>query len=267
MIERLTNTISTLAKDSKAGLLELAWPTRCVICDMPGKLLCDQCLDALPLIVQANSCRKCGTPYGKIECTECWNRDGRVEHNFSSATCAMEYTKESSRLIKCFKDQGELRLAGLLANFIADALKSDGCLPKAGFGRNRKESVAQLKSTPHATPDLLTYIPATPAAIARRGYDHMQLIADSLSSLIGIEAVRTLKTYDRADQRELNKTQRTQNMSEAFELEANHSALKNKHILLIDDVFTTGATLNCASKILRDAGAYEIFVATVCRVW
>ncbi len=266
MIEDITNNILSFAKDSRAGLLELAWPTRCVICDMPGKLICDQCYDTLPLIAQSNSCKKCGTPYGKIECTECWNRDGEITHNFAHATCAMEYTKESSHMIKCFKDQGELRLANMLANLIASALKYDGCLPNAKFTSRRKKIISS-PSNHSELPDFLTYIPATPTAVARRGYDHMQLIADSLSNLIGIDCIKTLKAYDKLDQRELNKTERSQNMSEAFGLDIDSDVLKNKRILLIDDVFTTGSTLDCASKILCDAGTSEVSVATICRVW
>lgn len=255
-----------LARDAADGLVEMAWPTRCAICDMPGALLCDECANALPWIAQADSCPLCGAPYGRVACTGCWDRNGRIVRGFSHATCALEYTDDTARLVKCFKDQGELRLAELLASFIARALAEDGQLPHASFARD-------IQVAPHnglraaALPDAIVHIPASPAALARRRYDHMQLVAEALSELTGIEALEALRTRDTSDQRALGKAERMRNMQDAFDIALRSDMLEDRRILVVDDVFTTGSTLDGAACTLLEAGTADVRVATVCRVW
>ncbi|NTU89736.1 MAG: hypothetical protein HGA54_07520, partial [Actinobacteria bacterium] len=63
----ITEQLSVL----REGFLELAWPARCVGCDLPGTLLCADCEGSLPLIDVATACPSCGAPYGVVVCTEC----------------------------------------------------------------------------------------------------------------------------------------------------------------------------------------------------
>lgn len=238
-----------LGRELGSGLLELAWPTRCAICDMPGSLLCEECDAKLPRIDHAKACPRCGAPYGRIVCTECWNRNGFIEHGFAHATCAASYGKETARLVKCYKDHGELGLARVLADLVWEALMDD---PDAFAG---------------GMPEVLTYVPATPAALLRRGYDHMQIVADELSCLSGLGILGAFEKLDAEDQRSLGRLERMRNMAGTFELACGSEDVEGKRILLVDDVFTTGATLDEASRVLYGAGAGIVTVATVCRVW
>jgi predicted amidophosphoribosyltransferase len=124
--------------------------------------------------------------------------------------------------------------------------------------------------------DALTWIPADAKAYRRRGFDHMGLIARSLGEQTGLRAVPLLEKLSRADQRKLNRAERQRNMETLFSvIEPGRDAsghdppvfLKKAHLILIDDVFTTGATLDAAARTLRAAGVGEIRVATVVRVW
>jgi predicted amidophosphoribosyltransferase len=104
----------------------------------------------------------------------------------------------------------------------------------------------------------------------------MALIADCLAEQTGLQAVPLLTKRVRADQRRLNRKERQYNTEELFSLISQEREgiereapvlLRTARIILIDDVFTTGATLNAATQVLRAAGVTEIRVATLARVW
>lgn len=226
------------------GMVELAWPTRCVCCDLPGTLLCDDCRESLPRIDSESACPCCGAPYGRLCCTECWSADGKVELPFDSAVAALEFTAASSRLILSMKDHGERRLVPIIAELMDEAL-DEGLL--RAF-------------------DLMTFVPATAAAVLRRGFDHMELIARELSRITGLECVRLLEPRQSVDQRSLSRVQRVENMDGAFTC-CDTARVEGKRVLLIDDVFTTGATLFAASTALLEGGAESVGVETLYRVW
>jgi predicted amidophosphoribosyltransferase len=93
----------------------------------------------------------------------------------------------------------------------------------------------------------------------------MALIAASLSEQTGIRAISLLKKRSGADQRKLTRAERQRNMVELFTIKASTPLLP--HIILIDDVFTTGATLEAATQTLCGAGVGEVRAVTIARVW
>ena len=56
---------------ARQAVEELLWPTRCVVCDQPGELLCARCRKSLVWIEQRHACPVCGAPFGRIACTQC----------------------------------------------------------------------------------------------------------------------------------------------------------------------------------------------------
>lgn len=253
-----------LAGDVGRGLLELAWPTRCVICDLPGSLLCEDCRDELPLIDQRDACPACGAPYGRIACTECWTREGLVEHPFSEAACAAEFDGPAARLAVAYKDQGERRLASLIAVLIAEAAEARwgvGSGGDGGCGRGCDSGDKRLW-----VPEAIVPIPATRQAIRRRGFDHILPVTERLGERWDLPVDDVLAKADAVDQRELGRAGRIENMGGAFSLRGSSLRIPCT-VLLVDDVFTTGATLSAATSLLLDAGAEEVRVATLCRVW
>ena len=244
-IDILRESAIEMTRSLREGLLELAWPTRCVGCDMPGELLCGDCRERLPLIDSRTVCPQCGAPYGFVACTECWSPEGWVERRFSRTVCAMEFEDIAARMIVAFKDGGELRLADTIAALVARALGAS-----------------------HVGPcEVLVPIPAAPSAILRRGYDHMDLVARALAGRLGIERRDLLVASDVADQRGLGRGERNENMRGAFSLREDAGGALPKRVLLVDDVFTTGATLDAAAGELLAAGVGEVVAATACRVW
>ena len=297
-----------LAGEVGHGLLELAWPTRCVFCDLPGALLCEDCRAELPFIDQRDACPACGAPYGRVACTECWTRDGPVDHPFAEAVCAAEFDGVAARLAVVYKDQGEQRLSDVIAELIAEAVEerwgSGECGERCGceeLDGNAGGSAAigctgneaengcndgdpEYEQADGSTgcrhiggtddgnagniwiPEAIVPIPATRQAIRRRGFDHILPVAEALGERWGLPVADILAKADAADQRELGRVGRIENMGGAFSLRDFATRIP-RSILLVDDVFTTGATLSAASDLLLDVGAEEVRVAALCRVW
>ena len=119
--------------------------------------------------------------------------------------------------------------------------------------------------------DALVYVPASPEALLRRGFDHMERVAEIVSRRTGMALVHALASCKGArDQRELGRGERLANRSGSFSLAAgviSDAGKLPRRIVLIDDVFTTGATLSAAAHVLLDGGAHKVRAVTCCRVW
>jgi len=219
------------------GLAELLFPTRCAGCEMPGSVLCDACRLGIPRIERTGACLRCGAPFGWLTCTECWNR----EWAFSAALALGEFERPLSRAVILHKDAGERRLAAvfgaLLAEEVADAWPS--------------------------WPEAVAFVPATNAALARRGFDHGRAIAESLSAELGVPMLEVLARAAARDQRSLGRVAREHNVAGSFSASGSVGGC----VLLTDDVLTTGATLDAAAGVLLAAGAEEVRVAVVARTW
>lgn len=218
---------------------ELLWPTRCVGCELPGELLCPDCRESLPWVVQRWACPVCGAPFGYITCTACerdWETDGCV--------CALSYEGPPARMVVGLKDAHELRLAPVMAAAMATALDEAALVPEAF--------------------DALAFVPATAEAFARRGFDHMELVSAQLGWLWGIPVADVLVRTSTQDQRALGREERAENLEGTVGVLGEVGGLR---ILLADDVVTTGATLRAAARALKARGAERVVGCALARVW
>ena len=99
-----------------------------------------------------------------------------------------------------------------------------------------------------------------------RGYNQSELIAKELFKELDIsyEKNNLIKIKDTKTQSKLNKTQRIENIKEAFIIK-DDAKIKDKRVILVDDIYTTGNTVNECSKVLKKAGAKEIIVVTIAK--
>lgn len=147
------------------------------------------------------------------------------------------------RIVRVYKDAGERRLAEDMAAAMARIIPMSW-----GF-------------------DGVTFIPATAAALRTRGFDHAQLLADQLSSNLGVQVVSLFNRPKTSDQRALGGYERIQNLAGSFSLLPDSRVLcPPQKLLLVDDVFTTGATLCAAADALLGAGVSEVYGLTFARV-
>lgn len=267
------------------SILETISPTRCVVCDEPGDVLCASCATHLPYIDLALACPRCGAPYGRTLCTECPmpGSEAALLHPdeafpFTHARSALSFEGGAKKVIRTYKDGDELRLDAVIASFVCAAIRG-----RQNETDARTRCLISQVSEPlddwSQWADALVYVPASPEALLRRDFDHMERVAKLCAGRLGLPLVRALASKKGAlDQRDLGRGERLANRSGSFALaegartglpgaEDARAAPFPQRLILIDDVFTTGATASAATRVLLDGGVQEVRVVTCCRVW
>ena len=176
------------------------------------------------------SCPKCGAPWGYIQCDHCATlllMD--IEKAARPCLSCLLYTEQTATLIKTYKDKGEQRLSQTFAQMLAH--------------------IAPPSWLSWAT--CLTYITASTSAKRRRGFDHMELIARKLAALWELPCLQLLDNPRAKDQRAFGRKGRISNMEGRFKAA---KPLCNHAAIVIDDVFTTGSTMDDACSALEEKG-------------
>jgi ComF family protein len=227
-----------LIQTIKEALLHLAFPHVCAGCgsDLLSKehLVCLRCLEALP---QTDFHKYPNNPVEKMF----W---GRLP--LTHATAQYYFSKESllQHLVKQFKYRGNEALAFYLGQLMGHQL-------------------ATTHRFSHI--DALIPLPLFAAKERARGYNQSTAlcngIADVMQKLVLNEVV--IRTTATESQTKKNRIERWQNMEGCFEL-INAQAIAGKHVLLVDDVVTTGATLEACGRELLEAQNIQLSIATLC---
>ena len=163
---------------------------------------------------------------------------------FSACVSVLEFDEKVARLVSTYKDKNEQGLAAIIANMMYEVIPPSWL--RDSLNRH------------------ISFIPASAKAYRRRGFDHAEELAKSLSLATAFPLIPLFERPRSKDQRVLNRSARISNMEEIFQLTCTDVP---EEILLIDDVYTTGATLSSAASKLLSAGAREIRCVTFARVW
>lgn len=242
---------------ARSTMLEAIAPTRCAGCERPGALICERCLARMIPVDPAHACTRCGAPFGDMLCTECGAHTSAQEIDDASAhvgrcLAATVFEDPVPRIIRAYKDAGERRLAPLIAELMLDAAEHAETTAPQRYGGLLSQA------------DFIVFVPATAAAFARRGFDHMEAIAREFSQLSGVPVLDALCKYGRSDQRVLGRAARAEHARGAYEVV---EPVRGMRLLLLDDVITTGATIRAASGALEAAGAAHVDALACTRVW
>ncbi|MBE0432429.1 ComF family protein [candidate division WOR-3 bacterium] len=217
----------------KAGF-DFILPHTCIICseELERGMICDNCLEYLPL-VNPPLCPACGRPAANAaHCTFCRDRDA-LDHG----RAWMLFVPPSDAVIHHFKYRRKTRLAHLLGRAMAGIVKADFVLSQS---------------------DVVASIPLFWLKKIRRGYNQSAILAQIISTETGIEHRDLLKRIrNTRTQTRLSEEHRRQNVLNAFAVCGD--GVQDKKILLIDDVLTTGATLKECYRVLKQAGAAEVY--------
>lgn len=215
-------------------VLDVLLPRRCAACDRPGAGLCEACRASLIRLVPP-LCARCGSPgaWPVRRCAECSGR--RLA--FASARAAIVYDGTARRFVQAWKERGQRRLARDAAAVVVDTLP-------------RPEAAS------------LAYVPSDPGRTRERGFRPAEALARELGRAweLPVEPLlRRTRSVDR--QRGLGLQERRRNVRGVFASARPSPPL----VCLVDDVYTSGATVAAAASALRQGGARRVEVVTFAR--
>lgn len=205
-------------------------PQDCFLCAAPSgdSLLCPACAASLPYLT-AERCPVCALPTpGANLCGACLKQ----APHFDATQALFRYEFPLDRLVQSLKYAHRLASAGFLG-----------------------QALAQLPTL--FRPDLILPVPLAPARLAERGFNQALEIARPLARALGapLEIGHAHRRRDTAPQASLPWKERKQNIRHAFECEID---LAGKSVLVVDDVMTTGATLDELARTLKAHGAARV---------
>jgi predicted amidophosphoribosyltransferase len=214
-------------------LLDLLLPRRCVVCRRGGGLLCTRCRDALPALT-APLCARSGAPteWPVDRCRECSGR--RLA--FATARAAAPYDDDVRRFVHAWKERGLRTLAEAAAELVAARV-------------------------PRPSAEVVTFVPADDWRARQRGHHPAERLARAAAVRWGLPCEPLLRRVGGVRrQRGLPLAERRTNVEHAFVPSESPSSA-----VLVDDVYTSGATANAAASALRAAGARHVEVVTFAR--
>ncbi|MCI0748963.1 MAG: ComF family protein [Nevskiales bacterium] len=225
-------------------LFRLLAPERCHWCRTPlhGRPVCAACEASLPW--NTSACRACAQPLISVAgttvavCTNCLNHAPPQDRSWT----AFRYEAPVTQQILNLKFHGRLAPAHVLGTLMA----------------------SKLATRPQPLPELLIPVPLHSARLRRRGYNQAMEIARALSRRLSIPmpAGTAERIRPTREQTELSAVDRRHNVKGAFTV---NPIARGRHIALLDDVITTGATLAELARAARKAGAVHIEAWAVAR--
>lgn len=229
---RLRPHLSFLA-DAGRGALDLLYPSLCLHCEArtgSGGYLCPQCRNLL-------------NPVDQPALDQLLERLGSDAIDSAFAVWFFDKGSPLQAVQHVLKYGNRPRCGGWLGAHLASALESRGAVEQT---------------------DVVVPIPLHRSRLLERGYNQSAFIADAVAKALARPMLRRVLIRARATKTQTNLTrvQRTQNVSGVFEV-ARPDAVSGRRVLLIDDVMTTGATLDAAAHALHAAGAVRITAAAV----
>ncbi len=215
----------------KEFILNLMYPKniKCVFCDEELNQneinkVCENCYETIPFV--KNPCLRCKTN----------------NYNFTTAISVFVYENEIVKAVHGIKYGGKKHIIKPLTNFMLEKFATNNIFV-----------------------DYVTNIPMYPTKEKERGYNQSFLFAKHFADKANLQHIELCeKIKDTTSQTSLNITERLQNIKDSFAFKPQFkNKIKDKTILIIDDVFTTGATSTELSKVLLSAGASKCYVLTL----
>ena len=222
----------------------ILYPPRCPLCDriisVGGDRVCGECRGELPWILQPY-CLKCGRMLDRSEkeyCEDCLAR----AHDFTQGIAAFSYAGKLRASVQRMKFSNRREYL----DFYAEAMVW------------RAEKWISLWR-----PGWIIPVPMHWMKKNRRGFNQSELLAKKIGRLTGIPVLShtVRKRKNTKDQKELSGQERRKNLKNAFEVSGDLSGVQS--VLVIDDVYTTGSTMDEISRVLKRAGVRNVFFLVI----
>ncbi|MDF2523851.1 MAG: phosphoribosyltransferase [Clostridiales bacterium] len=214
-------------------LMNILFPPKCIVCK---KLLSP--------MIELSICEDCYREITFLGSDRISAFDLDVDTNYcDEVLCVCEYSEAVKEMITKFKFSNKPSYYRVLGKFLAKKIK---------------------EMTNYDKFDIIISVPLSKEKFNKRGYNQSQLIASKVSKEICIPEKSKLlsRVRDTGSQSLLAKRDRCLNVRNAFRV-TDMNAVSGKSIILIDDVLTTGNTVNECSRVLKEAGAMEVMVAVI----
>jgi predicted amidophosphoribosyltransferase len=214
-------------------ILSFIAPHYCIGCGIEGSLLCEGCIQSNVAHVPS-SCYKCN----------------QATKNFKTCTCCAKNTsvKQMYRAVY-YEDLTKSLLREFKFERASAGIKPLGFITSSLPVRDAREEY------------VVTYIPTISPHVRSRGYDHARRIAKQIASQRNLKCVSLLFTDSKHRQVGADKMTRSRQVQQAYKVK--ESVHKNKIVLLVDDIVTTGATLEAATTALKEAGYKHVVCLAV----
>ncbi|HNY36091.1 MAG TPA: ComF family protein [Candidatus Pacearchaeota archaeon] len=220
------------------AIWDIIFPKKCISCGREGQYLCEDCLSLIS-INPFEYCL-CEKMEKRNKCENCKNKN--LDKIMSATSFDNKIVKDAIHKLKYgyIKD-----LSIPLAFLILSHLKTIDCQIDNSF--------------------VIIPVPMHIKKKRKRGFNQSEEIAKLISESTRIKLSTSLiKTKETKPQMELNKSQRIENIKNCFAI-TNKKEIENKTILLLDDVYTTGTTMNECAKVLKENGVKEVWGLSVAR--
>lgn len=219
----------------------ILYPTVCPFCSRLVKEgMCEECRKKV-VYVQEPYCRKCGKPVRTEEQEYCFDCE-KTSHFFEEGRSLFVHKSPVAEAIYAMKYQNRRVYAQFFGKQLAERY--------GGFIQKKKI-------------DLIMPVPLHRSRKRARGYNQAQLLAEELALWTGIpvDTKRLERRKKTRPQKSLNEKQRRLNIRGSFYFEGKLKGIEN--ILLVDDIYTTGSTLDEAARILLKSGAEKVYFLTI----
>jgi ComF family protein len=217
----------------KGIALDLLFPRWCVGCGREGDFICPDCFKSLPRITPP-LCPRCGRPQlNAVLCPVCVSWSASID----GIRAPFKFDGAIRQAIHELKYNNLRAIAPLLGQWLGDYL-ADNTLPV----------------------EVLVPVPLHHKRLRERGYNQSRLLAQELAKLSGLALVEDClvrELYTTPQARTLNVAERRSNVANAFS--CRDRRLEDKKVLLIDDVATSGATLDACARALKKSGASSVW--------
>jgi len=243
------------------SVADLVYPVLCYQCgelQLDGHYLCHSCSVDFKKIGEEgeNFCDRCSEPFeGAFSQNPICPNCSTLEYSFDFARSALKNTDVSKKIVHDFKYRKQRHLAGVLADFCQQTVEMDERIGRV-IGEDKSETV-------------IVPVPLHWRRQLNRGFNQAELVSIALAERIEVPHLKLLRRNRyTTTQTRLVRHERLKNLKDAFSIRGKFRKKGDfKHVILVDDVFTTGSTSEaCASLIKKECSKVEnIVVVTVLR--
>lgn len=221
------------------GIADWIWPPRCPVCDdviRPGERICPDCRKRVRRVAEP-VCKRCGKPLENERreyCTDC----AGGKHVYRQGKAVFVYRDGIRQSMYRFKYANRREYAAFYAEEAA-------MLYERWVRRNQIEVIVP--------------VPMFEGKMRRRGYNQAEVFARALGEKLDlpVDARIVRRVKNTVPQKELNDKERQHNLKNAFQLQAD--IVEYRQVLLVDDIYTTGSTMDAVSQILLAGGARNVY--------